>query len=89
MLQMDIRQMDIRQVVIQQFEQVAREQKRSLAKLSDDLDLLDTGLDSLCFAIIVAQIEDIVDLDPFGSSDEVPFPVTVGDFIRCYEDAAK
>jgi hypothetical protein len=80
--------MDLTQLIIRQFEQVAQEQKRSLATLTDDLALLDTGLDSLCFAIIVARIEDVTGLDPFGSSDEVQFPVTVGDFIRCYEDAA-
>ena len=80
--------MDLRQLIIRQFEQVAQEQKRSLARLTDDLALLDTGLDSLCFAIIVARIEDATGLDPFGASDEVQFPVTVGDFIRCYEDAA-
>ncbi len=80
---------DLRQLIIAQFEQVAQEQKRSLEALSDDLPLLDTGLDSLCFAIIVARVEDAVGLDPFGSSDDVQFPVTVGDFIRCYEDAAK
>ncbi len=80
---------NLKQLIISQFEQVAREQQRSLATLSDDLALLDTGLDSLCFAIVVARIEDAVGVDPFGSSDDVQFPVTVGDFIRCYEDAAK
>jgi hypothetical protein len=80
---------DLRQLIVSQFEQVAKEQKRSLAPLSDDLALLNTGLDSLCFAIIVARLEDAVGLDPFASSDDVRFPVTVGDFIRCYEDAAK
>jgi Phosphopantetheine attachment site len=81
--------MDLRQLIIRQFEQVAQEQKRPLAKLTDDVPLLDTGLDSLCFAIVVARIEDEVGLDPFAASDEVQFPVTVGDFIKCYEDAAK
>ncbi len=80
---------DLRQLIIRRFEQVAEEQKRPLAKLADDVPLLDTGLDSLCFAIVVAQIEDEVGLDPFSASDEVQFPVTVGDFIKCYEDAAK
>jgi acyl carrier protein len=80
---------DLRQLIVSQFEQVAKEQKRTLAPLSDDLALLDTGLDSLCFAIIVAHLEDAVDLDPLGSSDDMQFPVTVGDFIRCYEDAAQ
>jgi hypothetical protein len=81
--------MDLRQLIISQFEQVAEEQKRSLATLSDDLPLLDTGLDSLCFAIVVARIDDAAGVDPFSTSDEVEFPVTVGDFIRRYEDAAR
>jgi len=71
------------------FAEVAREQHKTLAPLSDDLGLLETGLDSLCFAIIVARLEDRFGLDPFSADDEVDFPVTVGDFIRLYEHAAK
>ena len=70
------------------FAEVAREQSKSLAPLSDELGLLETGLDSLCFAIIVARLEDRFGVDPFGADDEIDFPVTVGDFIRLYEHAA-
>jgi acyl carrier protein len=70
------------------FTEVAKEQHKTLAPLSDELGLLETGLDSLCFAIIVARLEDQFGLDPFGSDDEVEFPVTVGDFIKLYENAA-
>ena len=70
------------------FADVAREQHKTLAPLSDELGLLDTGLDSLCFAIIVARLEDRLGADPFSSDDEIDFPVTVGDFIRLYEHAA-
>jgi acyl carrier protein len=70
------------------FAEVAREQHKTLSPLSDDLGLLDTGLDSLCFAIIVARLEDRFGLDPFSAEEEVDFPVTVGDFIRLYEHAA-
>jgi len=48
---------------------------------------LETGLDSLCFAIIVARLEDLLGVDPFSSEDEMDFPVTVGEFIRLYERA--
>jgi hypothetical protein len=75
--------------VITQFEQVAREQGKELATLYDNLVLLDTGLDSLCFAIIVTRLGDILDFDPFSAEEEVKFPVTVGDFIQLYENAAK
>ena len=55
--------------------------------VSDELGLLETGLDSLCFAIIVARLEDMLGVDPFSADDEIDFPVTVGDFIRLYENS--
>jgi acyl carrier protein len=70
------------------FAEVAQEQNKTLVPLSDDLGLLETGLDSLCFAVIVARLEDRLGLDPFGAEDEIEFPVTVGDFIKLYENAA-
>ncbi len=72
-----------------EFARVAVEHDKTLAPLSDELPLLDMGLDSLCFAIVVARLEDALGIDPFGSATEVEFPVTFGDFIRLYEDASK
>jgi acyl carrier protein len=77
--------MSIRATVLSQFEQVAREQKRKLAPLSDNLKLLDSGLDSLSFALIVMRMEEAVGFDPFDVADEVRFPVTFGDFVKLYE----
>ena len=68
---------------------VASEQQVKLAPLSDDLNLLDSGLDSLCFAILVARLEDSLGVDPFTASDDVTFPVTLGDFVQAYENAAR
>lgn len=81
--------MSVRSSVISQFEQVAQEQNKKLAPLSDDLVILDSGLDSLCFAIIVARLEDALGVDPFSANEDADFPVTVGDFVRFYEDAKK
>jgi acyl carrier protein len=81
--------MSLRPVITAQFEQVAVEQKRKLARLSDDLKLLDSGLDSLSFALIVARLEDAVGFDPFDSDQEMNFPVTFGDFVRLYENHPK
>nr|WP_321983111.1 hypothetical protein [uncultured Lichenicoccus sp.] len=55
--------------------------------MSDDLKLLDSGLDSLCFAILVARLDDELGLDPL-SIETHAFPVTIGDFIRLYEHAS-
>jgi acyl carrier protein len=79
----------VRATVISVFEQVGREQQRTLAPLSDELKLLDSGLDSLSFAIIVARLEDTLGFDPFNAADAVDFPVTFGDFVRLYEKRPK
>jgi acyl carrier protein len=77
--------MSVRSTIAMQFEQVAVEQKRKLARLSDDLKLLDSGLDSLSFALIVARLEDALGFDPFDVAEDIKFPVTFGDFVRLYE----
>ena len=79
--------MSVRATVLSQFEQVAKEQERRLARLSDDLRLLDSGLDSLCFAIIVSRLETVLGVDPFSKNEVAGFPVTLGEFIRFYENA--
>jgi acyl carrier protein len=66
---------------------VAKDQRKKLAPLSDDLVLLESGLDSLCFAILVARLEDTLGVDPFSAAEDAEFPVTLGDFIKFYEDA--
>ena len=81
--------MSLRSKIISQFEQVAKEQNMQLVALSDDLVLLDSGLDSLCFAIIVARLEDALGFDPFSIAEDVEFPATLSEFIKFYEDAAK
>ena len=50
--------MSVAAMVVEQFRQVAREQDKPLVALSPDTVLLESGLDSLCFAIIVARLED-------------------------------
>jgi len=81
--------MNIRSEIITQFTQVAREQGMHLAPLTDDLTLLDSGLDSLCFAMIVAQLERQLGIDPFSASEDALFPVTFGELVHFYENAAK
>lgn len=80
--------MDVRALVISTCEDVAREQQKKLAPLTPELPLLDSGLDSLCLAVIVARLEDRVGFDPFDTEEDIEFPVTVGDFVKFYEDAA-
>jgi acyl carrier protein len=81
--------MPIKPTIMSQFVKVAQEQGKPLAALSDQTALLDSGLDSLCFAIIVARLEDELGIDPFSASDDAEFPVTFGDFVKFYENAAR
>ena len=67
-------------------EEVAREHGKILAPLKDDLVLAECGLDSLGFAVLVARLEDTLGVDPFTASEEVVFPVTLGDFVKVYEN---
>jgi acyl carrier protein len=69
--------------------QIAREHGRSLAPLRDDLVLIDSGLDSLGFAVLVARLEDRLGIDPFSAPEETLFPVTFGDFVKVYENVAR
>jgi hypothetical protein len=81
--------LDVRGVVAACFEATALDQERDLQPLSDKLLLLDSGLDSLCFAIIVAQLEDQLGVDPLSELDDAFFPVTFGQFVQLYEAAAE
>ncbi len=78
---------NIRQRVLAQFEQAAKDHNRKLSPLSDGLPLMESGLDSLCFAMVVARLEEELGFDPFAATD-VRFPVTVGEFIQCYESTS-
>jgi len=75
----------MRDTIVALFQRIASEQKKKLAPLVDDLVLVDSGLDSLAFALIVTRLEDELECDPFSVAEEVDFPVTFGDFVRLYE----
>jgi acyl carrier protein len=80
--------MNIREKILSEMQKIAVEQNRERIPPTDDLLLIDSGFDSLGFAILVARLEDELGLDPFSSAENVGFPVTLGDFIRFYEQAA-
>ncbi len=76
----------VRQLVQQRFARAAQSRSGKLPALTDELRLTDSGLDSLSFAVIVAELEDDLGFDPFNQEVEVTFPVTFGDFVRLYEN---
>jgi len=72
-----------------QIEQLSTAWSKKLPPLTDDLVLLDSGLDSLGIAILVTRLEDTLGVDPFTESEITSPPVTLGEFIGLYENAAK
>ena len=81
--------MSARSTVLAQFVRVAEEQDKKLAHLRDDLPLLESGLDSLGIAILVTRLDETLGFDPFTDSKDIFYPVTLGDFIRFYENGTK
>ena len=53
--------------------------------LTETTVLLDSGLDSLGFAIFVSQLEEALGYDPFTLSDDAFYPQTFGEFVAFYE----
>lgn len=80
--------MSVKATVISEIRRITEGDRKSLPPLTDDLVLLDSGLDSLGIAILVARLEETLGFDPFTEADDVAYPVTLGDFIRFYEHAA-
>jgi acyl carrier protein len=73
---------DIRRV----FAQVWGFEKGSAAPdLLADTVLLETGLDSLGFAIFVSSLEEDLGYDPFTLSQDAYYPQTFAEFVAFYD----
>jgi acyl carrier protein len=81
--------MTVKLTIVDQMTKVAREHNKTLAPLRDDLVLLESGLDSLGFAVLVARLEDTLGVDPFTAAEDAMFPVTFGEFVKVYENGAR
>ncbi len=54
-------------------------------ELAPDTVLLDSGLDSLGFAIFVSQLEEELGFDPFTLAQDAYYPQTFVEFVSFYE----
>jgi len=79
--------MNLRDIIESTYLEVLEQTGKELLvdKLTDDVVLLESGLDSLGFAILVASLEEKLDYDPFTIMDEPLYPVTFGEFVNVYE----
>jgi len=81
--------MSIRSTVLSEIQDITRANGVDAPALTDDLPLMDSGLDSLALAVLVARLEETLGLDPFTDSGDFPQIVTLGDFVTFYENSAK
>ena len=77
---------NLRQTITNAIQETADMRDAVLTKaLVDDTVLLDSGLDSLGFAILVARLEEELGYDPFVMMDEPVYPQTLGEFLAIYQ----
>lgn len=76
----------IKQVVDECFREVFVEIMGGPAPdINENSVLLETGLDSIGFAILVTTLEGKLGFDPFSLSNEAQYPITFGEFYEFYE----
>ena len=82
--------MDIREKIRQTFFEVAETTEAVLVvdELEDDTILLETGLNSLGFAVLVVTLEDELGFDPFPILEEAVYPRTFLEFVDVYKKFA-
>jgi acyl carrier protein len=73
----------IKEIYLEALEQTGAE--LLVPELTDNTILLDSGLDSLGFAILVAILEEKLGFDPFTIMEEPLYPSTFGEFLAIYE----
>lgn len=73
----------IKETYLEVLEQIGA--KLLVPALTDEVVLLESGLDSLGFAILVATLEEKLEFDPFTIMDEPVYPSTFGEFVAIYE----
>ena len=79
--------MSIKETIRATFSSVFSEQVEGcqLPIINDDLVLLESGLDSMGFAVLVVELEEVLGFDPFSISEEAFYPSTFGEFVSFYE----
>ncbi len=75
----------VKETILTLFDEVMETMSRTpQCRLTDDAVLLQTGMDSLGFAILVARLEQDLGYDPFVLMDTPFYPETFGEFVEIY-----
>ena len=77
---------EIRRIIHETFSEVFQQQNPNLEPVqpTEETRLLETGLDSLGFAVLITKLEEEFDFDPFTESDEAYYPATFKELVDFY-----
>ncbi|MEZ9128862.1 acyl carrier protein [Vibrio sp. 3-2(1)] len=78
----------MRKIIIEKLNEALEQTNVDLqyTDIDDAQVLLESGLDSLGFAILVALLEEELDFDPFQEMEDAVYPITFGEFLNIYEN---
>ncbi len=80
-----MREEEVKQIISRQFRDSLKEQGiEGPNEFAHDFTLLESGLDSMAFAILVTTLESELGYDPFILLDEPVYPRTYGEFEAVY-----
>jgi hypothetical protein len=78
--------MIIKEMILAVMQEIASANESTLdTSINEQTILLDSGLDSLGFAILVARLEEDLGYDPFVLMSEPVYPGTFGELLEIYE----
>lgn len=86
---MRFEQVDLNNTILACMQEIAAMTDCQLVTSIDDQTvLLESGLDSLGFAMLVSRLEEELGYDPFVAMEEPVYPSTFGEFVEIYRKFA-
>tara|TARA_B100001057_G_scaffold263457_1_gene263664 strand:+ start:1036 stop:1299 length:264 start_codon:yes stop_codon:yes gene_type:complete len=78
----------MKKVILEKFNEALAQTNKGISyeDIENNKILLDTGLDSLGFAVLISLLEEELDFDPFQEMEEAIYPTTFGEFVKIYEN---
>lgn len=79
--------MDLKALILSNMNEILEEKgAATYADISPDAILLETGLDSLDFAVLVVKLEMALGFDPFAEMAVPVYPRTFAEFLKIYTE---
>lgn len=75
---------NIEDVILREVVKLLEEEKGDHVDVGLQDGLVESGMDSLAFAVLVTRLEDLLGLDPFLALEEDIYPRTVAELVDVY-----